>query len=154
MSRAVVQGTYADLKFVKSRKVAQVTIEIPIEGAEAFVRAFGAPNPAAEIPVALARIEPEAAEKTRKDPSEKRKWADMPLAQQAAIRCGEKAFWRFLSEEITSDAAPPIDSQEAAAELVRAECGVSSRRHIEESPRSSARWVEIDTRFQNWMHTP
>ncbi len=52
MTAAAFQGSYCDMKFIKSRSVAQVVIEIPIEQAAAFVAAFGAPDPAKECPVA------------------------------------------------------------------------------------------------------
>lgn len=48
MSAAAFKDTYSDLRFVKSRKVAQVVVELPIEEASRFVEAFGAPDPSKE----------------------------------------------------------------------------------------------------------
>lgn len=50
------KGDYCGLKFVQGRKVAQVIIEIPIEHANAFVNAFGTPDSANPVKVALARM--------------------------------------------------------------------------------------------------
>ncbi len=56
MKRAAFTGSYADLKFIKSRSVMQVIVELPIEQADAFLAAFKAPQPGAERPVALALL--------------------------------------------------------------------------------------------------
>ena len=53
---AVIQGSYADLKIVRTRQAVQIIVECPLERLPEIVAAFGAPNPAAEIPVAVARL--------------------------------------------------------------------------------------------------
>lgn len=149
---AAFHGNYADLKFVKTRSVAVVSIEIPIEAAEAFVAAFGTPRPGAEVPVALARMKPTTVRQAPKlSASDKRTWSDMPLAQQAAIRCVEPAFRRFLAEEIDRSHDIAMYDGDMAADTVRRLCGVTSRKHLAESSTAAARWVELDTRFQLWM---
>lgn len=52
-SATAFSGSYCDMRFVKSRKVAQIVVEIPIEQAAAFVAAFGALAAAAETIDAL-----------------------------------------------------------------------------------------------------
>jgi hypothetical protein len=86
--KAAFQGSYADLKFIKSRSVAQVVVELPIEEAAAFVAAFGAPVPGSECPVALARIHPE------KDVSER----DDRLSPEAMRR--RRIMWGGSPEEL------------------------------------------------------
>ena len=54
--RCVIEGSYADFRLVKTRSVAQLVIEIPIERAAAFIEAFGIPLPGQEIAVAIARL--------------------------------------------------------------------------------------------------
>jgi hypothetical protein len=56
---AAIQGTFADFKTVKSRSVVQIVIEIPIEAGKHAIDVLGFPQPGAEIPVALARLDPE-----------------------------------------------------------------------------------------------
>ena len=56
--KAAIQGNYSDLKTVKTRSVAQMIIEVPIEQGEEIVRIFGFPRPGQEIPVAIARLAP------------------------------------------------------------------------------------------------
>src|SRR6185312_4925497 len=54
---AVIDGSYADFKLIKTRSVAQICVEIPIEEAERFIGMFGIPKPGIEIPVAVARLQ-------------------------------------------------------------------------------------------------
>lgn len=148
---AAFQGTYSNLTFVKTRSVAVVSVEIPIEEADAFVAAFGTPRPGAEVPVALARIDPTASKarpaRTHASQPSKRRWADLSPAQQAGIRCEEPAFAKFLTDE--TDYKP--NGPKEAAESVRELCGVSSRKLIAESPVATAKWVELDARYQLWL---
>ncbi len=54
---AVIQGTFADMKTVKTRKTLQIVLEVPIEMGEQVVRAFGFPDPSKEVNVAIARLQ-------------------------------------------------------------------------------------------------
>lgn len=145
---SAIRGTYSDLKFIRSRKVAQVVIEIPIEEAGQFTSLFGTPNPATETWVAMARLV-EGAQKAEPPPSkERRRFSELPPAQQAALRCNEPAFWRFLNER-KGYAAQSADD---AAEAVRDWCGVESRSDlniVQGSGRS--RWHVLNGEFEVWM---
>lgn len=55
---AVIAGSYADLKTIRTRQVLQMVIEIPLEDGEKLIDAFGFPAPGAEIRVAVARLNP------------------------------------------------------------------------------------------------
>lgn len=57
-SAAVIAGSFADYRLVKSRSVLQVIVEIPIEMQGAAFAALGYPLPGTEIPVAVARLNP------------------------------------------------------------------------------------------------
>lgn len=140
---AAIQGSYADLKFIKGRKVAQVVVEIPIEASDAFLKAFGAPNPAAEVPVALARLmagEPEAAERPR------RRMHDLPRAQQAGIMASDPVFQAFAKEMLKAFAK----SEQGAAEAIRQWCGVTSRSQIEQSASASDAFDRLCDRYAAW----
>ena len=155
MTRAAAfQGFYSDLRFIKTRSVAAITIEIPIEQASAFVAAFGAPTPGAEIPVAIARIDPKKLASEAPKPSgeakERRRFHDLPLSQQAAMRCNEPAFQKFLMEECGYDAANAPD----AATAVREICGVSSRGNISDDHPSGAIWRKLESDYFLWMQVP
>lgn len=147
---AAFQGTYSDLKFIRSRGTAQVVIEIPIEHAGAFVAAFGTPQPSAEVPVAIARIVPEAERPApaAEDPSPEARqaWADMHPTQQASIRCTNPRFRRFLVER--HHAGPAVED---AAAFVRDWCGVASRRDITAGSPAAAKWKQLDDQFWLWI---
>lgn len=156
-SAAIFQGAYTDLKFVKTRSVCQVIVELPIERAADFVAAFGAPLPGAEIPVALARIdpkkpasEPRNAPDKASAPRERQKFSTMPLSAQAAIRCDDPDFRRFLGDRLGSYIAVQPDD---AANEVRQICGVISRSKISDSDRSGEKWRALDAEYQNWKHS-
>jgi hypothetical protein len=114
---AAISGNYADFKLVKTRSVAQVIIELPIERAEAFLKAFGVPQPGAEKPVALALLNTEQP----KAEKPKQSWSSMSRAQQAGILAADKRFQQWLE----------VPDEESAAEYIRSVCGVTSRRLID-----------------------
>ena len=149
MSRAAIQATYSDLKIIKGRKVCQVVCEIPLEQAEGFIAAFGMPNPAAETWVAIARLNKDAKRPPQASEKPAKRWADLPLSQQAAMRCGERSFQRYLEYERIM--RPLLDGEKDAAEYVRNICGVSSRSDIGKTEESAREWKRLDADYQFWM---
>lgn len=132
---AAFKATYSDWKLVKSRKVVQIVLEVPMESADAAYQLLGGmPNPAAETWVAVARINPEEAPKPAQ--KEKRRWETLSVGEQAGIRCGESDFQRWLGVN---------NADEAATELRRL-FNVSSRRDI----RAPA-WEQHEHEYQLWL---
>ncbi len=144
---AAIQGDYVDLKFLKSRKVCQIVIEVPIEAGATFVAAFGTPNPATGVPVALARIDPTAKAEPVK---ERRKWDELSIAQRAGIMCNEKGFQMFVGER-TKRTEVTVDD---AAQYVRQQCGVNSRAHIEGKPDAERIFNDLQTSYNVWLKVP
>jgi hypothetical protein len=131
-----IQATFADFKLIKGRKCAQLVFEVPLEGADAALTALGGlPRPDAERwfgIVALDLSKPASEpEKTRKQ------WSELPMAQQAAMRCAEPGFWRFIRRK---------DAVEAAA-FIRARCGINSRSELSTNPDAGAKWLALDTEY-------
>lgn len=158
MDRAAFSADYVDLKFIKSRKVAQIVVEIAIEQSADFVAQFGTPNPACGVPVALARLHPEkpaseAPKLAEPMPKERRRFDTLPLPQQAAMRCNEPAFRRFLAEQngITAD---EVMNSDMAASLVRIACGVETRADIRDEHPSGLRWRALEAEYSVWMRAP
>ena len=143
-SATAFSGSYCDMRFVKSRKVAQIVVEIPIEQAAAFVAAFGAPDPAKECPVALARLVAEP-----KQEAPKRKFGDLPASQQAAMRCNEIGFQRFIAER-KGDKSGLTLGPLPATDYVRAYCKVNSRAELDKSETASGFWKELDDAYFAW----
>lgn len=145
--KAVFSGTYADMKFIRSRRVAQVIVELPIEDAGRFVEAFGAPNPATETWVAIARLQEPV--KAQEPVKEKRRFSELPPSQQAAMRCGELGFQRFVKER-TRGVFDYETSPDAVAVYVRNWCNVESRSDIVAGTIAGDLWKELDDAYFGW----
>lgn len=159
MTKAAFSADYVDLRFIKSRKVAQIVVEIAIEQAVDFVAAFGTPNPESGVPVAIARLNSGApaseAAKPADEPSskERRKFNTLPLAQQAAMRCQDTAFRHFIAER--ESRSPDSVTNDIAADRVRQICGVTSRSDIVYGTDAGRKWDQLNCDYEFWMrHNP
>lgn len=149
-SRAAISGTYSDLKLVKTRSVVQIVVEVPIEQAEAVVRAFGVPQPGKEIPIALARLVEPSEASEQPEPVKPRKPSSTPNAQKAAILTGEAPFRRFLAETGGFAGIAVLDA-DMAAEEVRARCKVVSRRELDSDLEAAKRWHDLNADYRLWL---
>jgi hypothetical protein len=143
---AAFKAAYADLKFIKTRKVAQIVLELPIEEASRFVEAFGAPDPSKETWCAIARLD--AAKIASPAPQkEKRSLSELPLSQQAALKCNDVSFRTFLAR-----GCPEVKtfSLDMAVESVRSICGVKSRSELDTNPEAAAAWKRLTDEFWGW----
>lgn len=147
--KSVFSGDYTDIRFVKSRKVAQIVMEIPIEQATAFVAAFGAPDPSTGIPVAIARLGPLGKEMAKQPPSAydkpKRSWDQIQRSQQAALMCGDPEFDGFLDKTW-----PSLKAMKSTADKVRHLCIVVSRADLDKDSVAADRWDKLFSDFQLW----
>ena len=91
MTDAALQGTYSDLKFIKTRKVVQMVLEMPIEQGDKLVEIFGVPQPDNEVWVAVARIHSPSLREERPPTS----FHELPRSQQAGILCEDTEFCRW-----------------------------------------------------------
>lgn len=135
---AAIQGDFVDLRFVKGRKVCQIVIEIPIEAGASFVAAFGTPNPAQSVPVAIARLNAGAPVPERKGGA---------LAKKAGILCAEGAFWKFMKEQAMG--AP--NSADEAAECLRTSLKIDSRADLDHDTRAATEFKFIEGSYRTWL---
>lgn len=164
MTDAAFRATFADFKLVKTRKTAQLIFEVPVEGADAALNTLGGlPRPDAEIWCAIARLDPKAAareprkavgERPAKEPEP---FATLPLAKQAAIRCADPLFWKYLNENHYELYGPDpiygwIYAEDKAAQYVRALCGVESRAQLGDDIVAAGKWRQINRAFLDWKH--
>jgi hypothetical protein len=130
---SVAQGTFADFRLIKGRKVCQIVIEVPIEQADQALAALGGlPQPATEAWVALARLET----KERVVPLK----SDTKLSLEAVWRCQDPLFQRYLK----------VSNEGEAAEAVRKFCGISSRAGLNTDPGAAMAWRTLDGQFLAW----
>lgn len=141
---AAIMASLVDVRNIAAHKCLRLELHVPVEQAGLVVAAFGWPTAADPVPVAIARlVEPEAA----KEEKPRQKWESLPLSQQAAIRCGEMLFWRFLYEEKNRRATHPQE----AADVVRELCHVKSRADIGKTEESAKAWRDLDGAYQYWQ---
>jgi hypothetical protein len=155
---AAFQATFSDFRVVKGRKVCQWVFETPIEAADAALEALGGiPQPHEERWAAIARIDLKAAGEVRivdaVPVKERRPFASLPLSQQAALRCNDEDFWKFIDSQ---NEAPhgTIKSSEGAASFVRIFCGVKSRADITHGSFAGNRWMDLNDSYQTWLREP
>ncbi|RUV18278.1 MULTISPECIES: hypothetical protein [unclassified Mesorhizobium] len=71
-----------------------------------------------------------------------------PLAQRAAIICGERGFWKFLAEHF---GAAGIVSADTAADWLRVRCDVKSRTEFDHSERAATLFRPIESKYRMWL---
>lgn len=145
MTDTIIQGNYSDLKFIKTRSVVQIIIEVPIEQGEAVVKAFGCPQPGSEIPVAIARLMPDNEEKL--EPA-KRHFDDMPRSQQAGILCNDETFQKWLMGEPPFPDSSEIDRVEYTASTLRDRLGISSRIELSSNDAAAEKWDSMVVEYR------
>lgn len=157
---AAMQADFVDLKFVKGRKVMQVILELPIEAGAAFVAAFGTPNPATGVPVAIARIgnitkiKPGSELVTGPDAfnAKPEKPKGGKLAQRAGILCNEGGFQKFVASKYDMPEHMGVNvTSDDAAEYVRRICGVSSRADLDHSNSGAQKFKDLEASYNAWL---
>lgn len=93
----------------------------------------------------VAKEEQASREKPAKD---RKRWNELPLSQQAAMRCNEPAFDRFLRQRFK------VDPDMGAAEIVRQACGIHSRKELDEREAPAERWRQLDADYDFWLKHP
>lgn len=143
---AVIDGVYADFKFVKTRGVAQVVVEIPLERAATFVEMFGVPNPSEETWVAVARMR---AQPKPEKPKERQRWEDMRPSAAAALACKSKRFQEFITERVHGD--PFEITEHEADQYLKSELGIASKTELDQLYPAGHKWPTLLADFRTWQ---
>ena len=148
------QATFSDFRLVKGRKVAQLVFEVPIEAADAALQTLGGvPRPDQEAWVGIARIDPKNltsdARKPSTEPKERRRFHELPLSQQCAMRCNEGSFQRFMAEEYKA-----MGAEANHVACVKQICGIESRSEIGDNNAAGTKWRQLEAEYQTWMQVP
>ena len=134
-------ATFSDFKLVKTRSVAQIVLEVPLEQADAALASLGGlPSFKDERWVAVAPMVAEPRAKPEKKPKSR--------AEMAGILCNDPRFTDFLSEFIAPDNEDlSVTNLEWTAARVREYCGVKSRAELNTDPAAAAKWEELMNGF-------
>lgn len=152
---AAISAQLVDVRNVSSHKCVRLEIHVPAEQAGLVMAAFGWPTMADPVPVALARLvtAPEPIAKPEA-PKERRPFSELPYSQQAAMRCHEPDFERFLYQRAGADGVLEIEgppNNDPIAAHVRFLCGVTSRKELDTRPLAAKRWREIEAEYWAWQ---
>jgi hypothetical protein len=157
----VILGTYADLKIIKTRSVVQIVVEVPLERGKEVTDLLGLPQPNAEIPVVVARMDAEKIKPSNVVQIEDhRPPEDMPLddephkpprplSQIAGMFCSNVLFQKFIEEE--SEGWNHRPTTDEAAEWLRHACGIKSRTELNTNEAAAARFHKIRVQYHAWQ---
>lgn len=80
-----------------------------------------------------------------------RRFNDLPNAQQAGMLCNDKQFRRFVALTLKMSPSARANIQPyAAAQFIRARCGVSSRRELNTDDAAAHKFQTLRTEFDAW----
>jgi hypothetical protein len=147
-SDTAFQATFSDFRLVKGRKVCQIVLEVPIEGADKALSVLGGlPNPAEERWVGVARIEQK---KNHPVLTGKDLWR---ASAECAMACKEPEFWKMLNLRYKNSNRPdfPINSERKATEFVRSWLEIDSRSDIDHDATAAERWEKINQDYMKWQ---
>ena len=136
----VIQGTYADFKIVKTRNVAQMIIEIPLETAQEAINIFGVPTPSLEQWVAVAVLHSNVVQKNEDA---------VNAIKQAGMLCKSESFGRFLQTKFVSEVLP--DQPESIADGLRKVLGIKSRTEFHENDDARIAFNRIKGEYDQWL---
>ncbi len=129
---SAIAGTFVKFDAVATRKVARLTIELPIEQADSTLKELGGfPDPANAKWVGIALLDGEPSENTLKGGK---------LAQTAGIMCNEQAFRDFAEAR-----------HHTAEGLIYARCGVMSRAHLDHNEEAARAFRDLKTEYEAWL---
>lgn len=80
---------------------------------------------------------------------ERKPFASLPLSQQAALRCSDPSFRKFLAR---NDSQYLMYDTDLAADAVREFCKVNSRRDLDDERNDASRdlWAQLDAQYLSW----
>lgn len=144
---AAIKGTFVKIEPVMTRKCVRFGIEVPIEEADAALRALGGfPDGANPKWVAIALLNPEVVQAPPAKPEkERRSFDELPASQQAALLCKEPRFQRFIAELTTFP-----ETEEGAADAVRYLCHVDSRAALN-TLEGEHFWGNVHSEYRTWL---
>ena len=136
MSEArVIKATFADWRPVKSRKVLQIILELPLEQTQDVLTRLGAPMPDQEKWVAVALLDPKAQLRDMLERSLEHENTnirvidpEMERARKYSVLLAKKPeFWWWANK---TNAFVKVDDEKTAAGFIREWCGIDTRGKI------------------------
>lgn len=150
---AAIKATFSDFQLVKTRKLAKLIFEIPVEQADEALKVLGGlPRSDSERWVGIALLDMQAGKAPKPaifgrtfdngEGATRRAFCDLPFPQQAGIKSDDLKFQLWMSLH--------YHSGNGCADAIRNYCGVSSRAHILPGTEAGDRWIELLRNFENY----
>jgi hypothetical protein len=151
MTDAVIQGEYAGLKPVKTRKVWVLEIEIPEEKIKHVTDIMGFPNQSENQWVGVALLDKSVIEKTVSNSTGLEKTEGEKMVTQAVMMCKDKMFQEFCSGDISLEfGACSGDAEYQAQSIIYNCCEINSRSELKEDICAQIRFKELVEQFKDW----
>lgn len=136
MKAAVIEGCYVDLKFMPGLKSSRISIDIPIEYSNEFLKMFDAPDRANPVRVAIARLTTTVAEPlpapegaaTHEVEKARTPFSKLCRSKQAALKCDDPEFQKWIGAE----------SAEHVKFIIYAICDIQSRAALDDPENPNA----------------
>lgn len=153
---AIMEATYVDAKFMPGLKVMRISLDLPIERSNEFLKLFGAPDRANPVWCAVARLQPVAeplAEGAQAPATPEKKRSNI-----AAIKCKEdEAFQIWLAEKYPNTwdrfyLQNPISSEAADSTLKEVLC-IQSRKELDVPGPAAEAFDRLICSFDNRNYT-
>ena len=167
---AAFRASYSDWKLIRTRKIVQIVLEVPVEEADVAYQVLGGmPNPAESFWCAVARLQPEDF-KPQASPvplpdkpagRAKRSWEELkPQPRSASVAASNSSEHscakHFLTRGTGSIIRMMISRQSKwPSYFVREHCGVHSRADINsDNPQALDAWQRLEWDYRAWQHAP
>jgi hypothetical protein len=160
---AAMAGVYVDMKFMPGLKMARISIEIPIEHSNEFIRMFGTPDRVSPVAVGIARLNAALVPETSEEPPATDNFTGRAVGRKklsniAAILCEENEDFQVW----LADQYPAIWdnhyinghmlSPQAATATLKEALGIKSRTELDEHGPKADAFEKMRTSFTYRHH--
>jgi hypothetical protein len=152
----VIKATYTEWRMIKTRKVLQLVLEIPLEQQGDVLTRLGPPMPDQEKWVAVALLDELVAQEAEQKPKDldrsltgKQRYANSSAMEQARDRAAYRLPKDTKFRVWAAGFSPyPLRDEADVARFIRDRCGVDSRAEIATDPDAYREFIEMETAYK------
>jgi len=136
----VIRATFSDWRPVKSRKVLQLILEVPLERTNSVLEMLGAPLPDSETWVAVALLDKNVALAEKAEPTEGER-----IRTRAVLLCREPQFQKWILSN--DDKCVWGDPEQSAKVRLCEWCNIASRAELATNKEAQHKFLEMETQY-------
>ena len=152
MTKAAIHAEYVDYRTVKTRKVLQIILEVPIEKARELHTKIGYPGiDENQIFCAIAKLNILTVDEPEAEPEKPKK--SLSISQKCALTCNKELFWRFMEHKLgysKRQVAFQIANSQECANILRTFLDIGSRSELDRDPLAAERWSILSAEYEHW----